>query len=280
MKGSMLAGWGAAAILAFAGPVNASEGEVRLQTAGGVSYIQVRGDEDDDWRFQVSTDLLTWSDATALGTLLSGGAKTAPWRSAGSSAAPHCYYRAIKTAGLFDPTLLRTISLTFAQANWQTLLANGRTTGTNVLCSLTMDNGATNYGVGARYKGNSSYTGMGGSAPTKKSLNIELDYTNSESRLMGYKTINLNNAYGDETIMREPLYFDVMQAYTVCPQACLAKLYINGAYWGVYSFAQQPNSDLMKEWFPSNDGDRWRAPNMGGGGGGGDGGHVRVAPLG
>jgi hypothetical protein len=273
MRRSLLLGGAAAvAVTAFVPAANGADGQIRLRAEGANTFIQVRGDADEDWRFQISTDLVTWSNATTLGTLLSGGTN-APWRSVGDRAAPRCFYRALKTAGLYDPTLLRTISLTFTQSNWQTLLANGRTTGSNVLCSLVMDNGTAIYGVGARYKGNTSYTGMGpGGAPTKKSLNIELDYTNSQSRLMGYKTVNLNNACGDETIMREPLYFDVMQDYTVCPKASLVKLYINGTYWGVYSFAQQPNSDLMKEWFPSNDGDRWRAPNVGGGGAGGGGG--------
>ena len=111
-------------------------------------------------------------------------------------------------------------------------------------------------------------------AGQKKSLNIELDHTDAAGELMGYETINLNNAAGDETIMREPLYFNVMRQYTVCPAGALVKLYINNAYWGVYSLAQQGDSDLVSEWFPSKDGDRWRAPNIatGGGGGGGGGG--------
>jgi hypothetical protein len=58
------------------------------------------------------------------------------------------------------------------------------------------------------------------------------------------------------------------------------KLNINGAYWGVYSLAQQENSDLTKEYFPSNDGDRWRAPNMPAGGGGPGGGAASGASYG
>jgi len=96
---------------------------------------------------------------------------------------------------------------------------------------------------------------------------------------MGYSTLNLNNAFQDETIMRESLYFNVMRRYAVCPKGCLIKLNINGAYWGVYSCAQQQNGDLIREYFPSNDGDRWRAPNMAGGGPGG-GGNAAFAYLG
>jgi hypothetical protein len=79
---------------------------------------------------------------------------------------------------------------------------------------------------------------------------------------MGYKTVNLNNAFGDKTILREALYFTVMQHYTPCPKASLVKLFINGTNWGVYSFVQQENNDLIKDWFPSDNGDRWKAPNM------------------
>jgi spore coat protein CotH len=265
----LLRGTAAATIALLLGTTCARAGQVHLRVEGTNLLIQVHGDADDDWFFQTSADCLTWSNAPALGPLLSGG-NNAPWRAVGGHLSPRYFYRALKTAGLFDATLLRTISLTFTQANWQTMLANGRTYGTNTPCRLAMNNGATNYGVGARYKGNSSYTGLGGSgAPSKKSINLELDYVDATADLMSYKTVNLNNAYGDETILREPLYFNVMRKYTVCPQGSLAQLNINGANWGVYAFAQQENTDLIKEWFPSDHGDRWKAPNMGGGGGGG-----------
>lgn len=248
----------------------AAPGQVHLRVAGQELWLQVRGSSKDDWRIQTSTNLLSWETATNFGTLLSGDAATAPWRAVGPATGSPRFYRGLQTDGLFDPTLLRTISLTFSQTNWSNLLALGRTYGTNVLCSqLTLGNGATNFGVGARYRGNTSFTGLPPNPPpTKKSLNLELDYTNSQARLMGYKTVNLNNAYGDETILREPLYFNVMRQYAVCPKAALARLYINGQYWGVYSFVQQENNELIKEWFPSDTGDRWKAPNMPPGGGG------------
>ena len=244
--------------------LNAADGQIRFRAEGSNALIQVLGNKKDDWRIQTSSDLLTWSNATTLGTLLAGDTN-APSRSIGARGATHQFYRALKTEGLFDPTLLRTISLTFTQVNWQSRLTSGRNTGSNTLGLLVMDNGATNFGVGVRYKGNTSFSMSG----TKKSLNIEMNYTNSESRLMGHKTINLNNAAGDETIMREPLYFNVMQQYTVSPKGSLAKLNINGEYWGVYSLVQQENNELIKEWFSSDNGDRWRAPNIGGGAGGG-----------
>jgi hypothetical protein len=103
-------------------------------------------------------------------------------------------------------------------------------------------------------------------------VNLSIEYTNAGARLLGYKTVNLNNAANDETIMREPVYFNIMRRYVPCPRGSMARLYINDAYWGVYSLIEQENSDLIEEYFPSTDGDRWRAPNTGGGGGGGGGG--------
>jgi len=121
--------------------------------------------------------------------------------------------------------------------------------------------------VGARYKGNSSYTGAG----TKKSINLEFDWLDADADLMGCETVNLNNAAGDETIMREPLFFTIMSQYTPCPKGAMANVFINGSQWGVYSLVEQENGDMIKQWFPSNDGDRWRAPNAATGGGGGGG---------
>ncbi|HOY59542.1 MAG TPA: CotH kinase family protein, partial [Verrucomicrobiota bacterium] len=251
------------------GAARADDGRLIARMSDWTMTLQVVGDADDDWRFQGSIDLSTWTDLPALGTLLSGRAN-APVRSVGIPEGAMSCYRAVRTAGLFDPTLLRTIHLTFTQANWQTLLANGRSAGTNADClELTVDNGAMATNIGARYRGNTSYTGMGGGgAPAKKSINIEIDYRIPDTDLMGYDTLNLNNAYMDETIMREALYFNIMRQYTICPAGCLVQLHINNANWGVYSMIQQQDGRLMKEYCPSSDGDRWRAPNMAGGPGG------------
>lgn len=245
-------------------PSNAAEGILGFQLSGNNGRVQVVGGDEDDWWIETSTNLFSWTTLTNLGTVLSGNTLNAPWRMLGVSTNSTRFFRARQTAGLYDPTLFRSINLYFTTSGTtlSNQLAGGRAYETNVLCWLSLDNGATNLGVGARYKGNTSF-GLSG---TKKSINLELDYTNSEFRLMGYKTVNLNNAAGDDTIMREPLYFYVMNKYTPCPEAAMCRVYINGSLWGVYALVEQENSDLIKEWFPSSDGDRWRAPNSAVGG--------------
>ena len=243
----------------------ASDGQIIPSTDGSNLFIQIYGSSKIDWRLESTTNLLSWSSLGSFGTLLSAPTNP-PARVAGDRAEVRRFFRAVQTEGLYDPTLLRTYYLTLTQANWASLLTTARTTGSNVYCAmLAMNNGSTNRGVGARYRGNTSFTGMG-SAPAKKSINIEVDWPDTNASLMGYSTFNLNNAYQDETIMRESVYFNVMRRYAVCPAACMAQVYINGTNWGVYSHAQQQNGDLIRQYFPSNDGDRWRAPNLDGSG--------------
>ncbi len=249
-----------------------AEGAVNLQVSEENILLRVDGDKDDDWWIETSSDCTSWVVLTNFGTLLSGNETNAPWRSAGAPSDAPRFYRARQTAGLYDAALLRTWSLTFTQANFSNQMVLGRTYGTNAYCrQLTLDNGATNQHIGARFRGNTSFTGTGGggpgstsSSPVKKSIALELSFVNTNADLMGYDNINLNNAYGDETIMRETVYFNVMRQYAVCPAGCLAQIYINGANWGVYSCAQQQDGTLINEYFPSNDGDRFRAANMDG----------------
>ncbi len=250
-------------------PLIAAGAVLDLRTEKGSPTLRIWGSRRYDWFLEGSTDLLHWEALAGQPPLLAHRTNP-PVRVLPLDLQPGPrFFRARQTGGLYDLSLLRTLSLTFTQANWQTRLTQGRTTGSNTPALLVVDNGARIEGIGARYRGNTSFTGgPGGAAPTKKSLNLELDFSDPDARLLGYRTLNLNNAYGDETLLREPLYFSVMRQYAVCPRASLVRLYINGEYWGVYSCAQQQNSDLVEEWFPSNDGDRWRAPNVGGGGGG------------
>ncbi|HVK59821.1 MAG TPA: CotH kinase family protein [Candidatus Kapabacteria bacterium] len=234
----------------------AASREVHLHRDPNDLLIQVEGDEDDDWFIQASADLTNWVTITNLGTVLSNPTN-APVRSIGFSSEVPLFYRALRTQGLFDTNLMRTISLTFTNSNWQTLLSNGRMNGSNTPATLIMSNGTFVLAAGARYKGNTSFD-LGGA---KKSVNLEIDFRDPEARLMGHKTVNLNNAAGDETIMREAIYFNTMAQYAPSPEGAMAKLVINNTNWGVYSFVSQENNDLIKKYFPSDNGDRWRTPN-------------------
>src|SRR5262245_20875893 len=90
--------------------LRAADGDLVLQPLATGLQVQIRGDDDEDWRLQGSTDLQTWADLDGFGTLVSGGTN-APWRALPDTSAPFQFFRARPTAGLFDPTLIRTFHL-------------------------------------------------------------------------------------------------------------------------------------------------------------------------
>ena len=114
------------------------------------------------------------------------------------------------SGGLYDEAVLRTISLEFSQTDWWSELQRNYAAEENILADLTVD-GVLYPGVGVRFKGTTSYTLTGNSQ--KKSFNIEIDETHPDQRVMGYRTLNLNNAYNDPSFIREVLYFNVARRY-------------------------------------------------------------------
>lgn len=179
---------------------------------------------------------------------------------------------------LYDETVLRTIKLQFSQTNYWTLLTNNKTndnkngTQTNIPAAMTVDD-VVYPGVGVRFRGNmASYQQIGSSQ--KKSFNINVDDTDPNQNLMGYTTLNLLNSAMDATFMKEVLYTNICRHQIPSPRGNFVRLEINGVNWGIYANIQQLDGKFTREWFPSNDGTRWRGlvDNMGGGGGPGGGG--------
>lgn len=165
---------------------------------------------------------------------------------------------------LYDETVLRTINLEFSQSDWWNQLQKNYNAGQNILADLIVDD-VVYPDVGVRFKGTTSYRNIGDSK--KKSFNIEINHTYPNQRLMGYRTLNLNNCYNDPSFIREVLYSNVSRQYILSPRANFIQLYINGENWGIYANVQQINADLIKEWFQSSDGTRWRAGDGWGQGG-------------
>ena len=175
--------------------------------------------------------------------------------------------------GLYDINELRTIYLEFEQSNyWSQMLANYES-GEDIPARLTME-GNTIDGVGVRFRGQTSYMKVQGE---KKSFNISIDFSDEDARLMGYKTLNLNNGYEDASFMREALYAQLAGQHIPTARVNWVRLVINGENWGIYNNVQQLNKDFFEEWFQSNEGGRWRGeapdtvqrqPGSGGGGGG------------
>lgn len=177
--------------------------------------------------------------------------------------------------GLYDSTIIRDFYLEFPQANYWSQMQANYTTRTPIPADLTVD-GVTYDSVGVAFKGNTSYMNVQNS--NKKSFGIDMNEYISGQDLMGYKSLNLNNSFEDESFLREVFYSNQIRHHVPSVKANFVHLHINGGDWGLYPNVQQVNKDMMKEWFFSNDGSLWRAhvrgsmgPGPGPGGQWGDG---------
>ena len=171
--------------------------------------------------------------------------------------------------GFFGQYELQAVELEFQQPNWWQLLEENYDTATDLLATCWI-NGIQYDSVGVRFKGATSYFR---NDTEKKSFNITLDYIIDGQDIEGYNTFNLNCGWDDNSSMREVLYNNIGQQYSMSLKSNYANLSINGENWGPYQNIQQFDSDYIKEWFLSNDGTIWRAertdfvPGQGGGGG-------------
>jgi spore coat protein CotH len=155
---------------------------------------------------------------------------------------------------LYDPGVLRTLFIDFEYADWESELDTFYGTDVEIPATVTVD-GVAHPGVGIRFRGNTSFRNV----PTgrKRGLNLSVDFIDDDQRLLGYRTLNLLNAYGDPTFLRQVLYLQIANAYYPAPKANFVRVAINGQDWGVYVNVQQFNSDFTREAHDTNEA-RWR----------------------
>ena len=159
-----------------------------------------------------------------------------------------------QTPDLYDTTQVRSLYLTFKQVDYWQQLRTNHATQTDIKADLTVD-GQTYPDIGVRFKGHASYRGD----VDKEPFNLSIDEFNSNQRLYGYRTLNLNNGFLDPTFVREVVSFELLRRYLPAARANFVKLYINQVYWGVYINIQQPNTDFLQEVFGESGGPNFKA---------------------
>lgn len=157
---------------------------------------------------------------------------------------------------LYDIEKLRTIELVFKQTDYWAQLTANWSKKIYIKADLKID-GETLRDVGVRFRGNSSYYALPPNSK-KKPFKIATDEFLPQ-KLWGYKTLNLNNNFTDPTMVREVLAYETMRKFTPAPRSNYVLLKINGQNWGPYVNTQAVNKDLLRQTFPSDDGNRYRA---------------------
>jgi len=160
-------------------------------------------------------------------------------------------------AALYDTSTLRTMFLTFEDADWAEELADFYRTDVDVPASVVVD-GKTYPDVGVHFRGNSSYRSV--PQGLKHSLNLSFDFAHAHQEIGGYHTLNLLNSNNDATFVRTVLYSDIARHYLPIALTNYMRVVINGESWGVYINTQQFNKDFLRDWFNESKGARWKVP--------------------
>jgi hypothetical protein len=157
---------------------------------------------------------------------------------------------ATSAQSLYDPNILQDIKITFFQSNWDAVLDSLKNidNGNYLLAKSVEINGQLFDSVGVKYKGNSSYSPNNNKNP----LHIELDFVRPDQNYQGVKDIKLSNGFADPTFIREPLSYEILRQYTDAPLANHAKVFINGAYWGLYGNVESINKRFVRNHFKTD----------------------------
>ena len=167
----------------------------------------------------------------------------------------------LEGTGLYDRDVLHTIFLEFPEDDWHQEMSAFHGTDVEVPAMLMLD-GRLIGEVGVSYRGNTSFD-----MPAKKSFGISVDAYDDELRIDDRRTLNLLNANGDDSMMREVLFSNIAEDYLPAPKANFVRVVVNGVYLGVYGNVEQINKDFTKDHHDTRKGVRWKVPPDFSGGG-------------
>ncbi len=171
----------------------------------------------------------------------------------------------VSQGDIYDPHVFRILFLNFENPAWEKELSDFYNSDVEVPATLIVD-GEEYVDVGVHNRGKSSFFMV--PEGLKHSLNVSVDYVNEDQRVQGYKTLNLLNLNGDDSMLSSVLYSHIARQYIAAPKANLVRVVINGENWGVFGNVQQFNKEFLKENYGKGKGARWKvtgSPNGDGG---------------
>ncbi len=146
----------------------------------------------------------------------------------------------VSAQSFYDINTIQDIKVYFGFSNWDYRMDTA-TIGSDsyTVADSVVINGTLFQNCGVKFKGNSSYSAN----RTKNPLHIKLDEFQNQD-YQGYDDIKLGNGFSDNSIIREPLSYQILRQYMDAPQGNFAKVYINGNYYGVMTNAESIDANL------------------------------------
>lgn len=187
------------------------------------------------------------------------------------------YAIALPAQNLYDPTTIQEIKITFDFNDWDTRMDTAIAGSESYTIAKTVEiNGQIFDSVGVKYKGNSSYR----ASNKKNPLHIELDHIIGKQDYGGATDLKLSNVFADPSFVREALSYWILSHYMHCPRANFAKVYVNGAYYGLMTNVENIGKSFLSDHFASSKGAFFKCTPVGGAGPGGNNSYPTLGWLG
>lgn len=159
--------------------------------------------------------------------------------------------RADQASAFFDDTTIKEVRITFADSNWYNTLFNSHRSDANdpYFPAAFESAGVSIPQIGIRFKGNSSFNRNG----VKKPFKIDFNEYDDDATFYGLKKLNLHNGDLQPDFMHEKLFHEFAGKYIAAMRSTYVRLYINGAYYGLYQAVEQPDKTMMQSRFGDNE---------------------------
>lgn len=156
-------------------------------------------------------------------------------------------YSLIQAQDFYNIDQVQTISIVFAESNWDALLDAQKAGDEDYIMAQSVTiNGVLFDSVGVKYKGNSTYDAR----QTKNPFHVELD-TYKDQKYENYTDIKLSNAAKDPSFIREVLSYKLLRKYMDAPLSNYANVYVNGQLIGLYSNSESISKKFVDDRFGS-----------------------------
>ena len=156
-------------------------------------------------------------------------------------------------AKLFNKETIQDVKISIDENNWNYLLQNAIDKPTVLASSVSIGDDTVKY-VGIKTKGNLTLKEVWNSSSDRfsfttnfgKYINTNNGYIDKQN-LYGLRKVALNNIYGDATVMKEYLSYELMTKMGIpTPEYSLINLYINDEFYGVYMMVESIDSSLTQ----------------------------------
>lgn len=146
----------------------------------------------------------------------------------------------------FSDAVLHEISLRVNSRDWEALKANFESN-QYYPCDLVW-NGITVRNVGIRSRG------LGSRSGTKPGLRVDFDRYSQSQTFLGLKSFILDNLLQDSSTLKERLSFKLFERVGLpAPRATHARVYVNGAYVGVYGVVESIDKQFLARVFGADE---------------------------